>query len=108
MGNIFPKLKPQLSEIRGLHSSGVLARLRRGCFSSPDNGIFVSLRQGVIGKAGKTPGPSFLTVFILHNVKNEDLTLWLFQDFIMQHFYAFMRIFNLNIHLDRTVFNVIS
>jgi hypothetical protein len=81
MGKIFPNLKPQLSEIRGLYASGVLARLWREYPSSPDNGIFVSLRQGVIGKAGKTPGPSFLTVFILHNVKNEDLTLRLLQFF---------------------------
>ena len=46
----------QLSKNRGLPAW-------RGCFRSPDNGIFVSLRQGLMGEAGKTQGSSFLTVF---------------------------------------------
>jgi len=58
----------QLSKNRGLPAW-------RGCFRSPDNGIFVSLRQGLMGEAGKTQGSSFLTVFFLNNVKNEDLTI---------------------------------
>jgi len=78
MGKIFPKLKPQLSEIRGLHASGLDAPLVKFALLLIDMNFTGQADLQRQRRSRKNTRVFILDIFFLHNVKNEDLTLWLF------------------------------
>jgi len=69
------------------------------------NGVNISLGKHFTGQADlkrhgrrrQNTRTFILDSFFLNNVKNEDLTFRLFQDFIMQHFFMLLCAFSISI-----------